>query len=144
MIHAITGYNVWVTDQEEALAFYVGALGLEVTADVDLGFMRWLTVSVPGHPEPNLVLCPLRLAQIDDDERQVTAALLRKGVLGAVFLATDDAAAAHDRLVAEGVEVTQPLTQQSYGLDFAIRDPFGNQVRLAQLAPASDASATAG
>ena len=37
-------------DQDEALDFYVGKLGLEVNTDADLGFMRWLTVNVPGTP----------------------------------------------------------------------------------------------
>ncbi len=40
--------SLYVLDQDEALDFYVGKLGLEVNADVDMGFMRWLTVSVPG------------------------------------------------------------------------------------------------
>ncbi|MEU3165712.1 VOC family protein [Streptosporangium sp. NPDC006930] len=42
---------MYVPDQDEALDFYVGKLGLEVNADVDLGFMRWLTVNVPGQPD---------------------------------------------------------------------------------------------
>jgi catechol 2,3-dioxygenase-like lactoylglutathione lyase family enzyme len=138
MITGITGYNVWVADQDEALEFYVGKLGLDVTADVDLGFMRWLTVSVPGQPAPNLVLCPFALASVDSSEAAQANALLRKGVLGAVFLATDDCQAVHDALLAQDVEVTQPPTVQSYGIDCAVRDPFGNQVRIAQLSAVPD------
>src|SRR3954465_15811712 len=37
-------------DQDQALEFYVGKLGLEVHTDQDLGFMRWLTLNVPGDP----------------------------------------------------------------------------------------------
>ena len=48
--------QLWVHDQAEALDFYVGKLGLEVSADVDLGFMRWLTISIPGHPERQILL----------------------------------------------------------------------------------------
>ena len=40
--------SIFVLDQDEALDFYVGQLGLEVTADVEFGPMRWLTVGVPG------------------------------------------------------------------------------------------------
>ncbi|WP_445548687.1 VOC family protein, partial [Frankia sp. CiP1_Cm_nod2] len=47
MFNAITHSSVYVLDQDQAVDFYVGKLGLEITADVDLGFMRWLTVSVP-------------------------------------------------------------------------------------------------
>ena len=134
MVNAITGYNVWVTDQDAALEFYVGKLGLEVTADIDLGFMRWLTVSAPGQAAPNLVLCPMSLANVDEAEAEAAKSLLAKGVLGAVFLTSDDVQAAHDRLVADGVEVMQPPSEQPYGIDCAVRDPFGNQVRIAQFA----------
>lgn len=95
--------------------------------------MRWLTVAVPGRPVPHLVLCPLAVANLDPAEAEMATTLLGKGVLGVVLLATDDCQAEHDRLVAQGVEVTQPPTAQSYGIDCAVRDPFGNQVRLAQL-----------
>jgi catechol 2,3-dioxygenase-like lactoylglutathione lyase family enzyme len=50
MINAVTHSNVFVLDQDEALEFYVGKLGLELNTDLDLGGMRWLTVSVPGDP----------------------------------------------------------------------------------------------
>jgi catechol 2,3-dioxygenase-like lactoylglutathione lyase family enzyme len=48
MLNAISHSSVFVLDQDEALDFYVGKLGMEISADVDLGFMRWLTVNVPG------------------------------------------------------------------------------------------------
>ncbi len=44
MYNAISRSQIFVLDQDEALNFYVNVLGLEVVADVDLGFMRWLTV----------------------------------------------------------------------------------------------------
>ena len=43
--------TIYVLDQDEALDFYVGKLGLEVHTDADLGFMRWLTVTVPDDPD---------------------------------------------------------------------------------------------
>ena len=51
MLNALTHTFIYVLDQDEALDFYVGKLGLEVSTDADLGFMRWLTVNVPGQPE---------------------------------------------------------------------------------------------
>ena len=42
--------------RDEALDFYVGKLGFEVHTDQDLGFMRWLTVAVPGQPGRELLL----------------------------------------------------------------------------------------
>jgi len=51
MLNTISISHVFVSDQKKALDFYVGKLGLEVSADQDLGFMRWLTVRVPGQPD---------------------------------------------------------------------------------------------
>ena len=52
----ITHTQIYVLDQDEALDFYVGKLGLEVNTDADLGFMRWLTVNVPGQPDRQILL----------------------------------------------------------------------------------------
>ena len=46
----ITHTFIHVLDQEKALDFYVGKLGMVVNPDADLGFMRWFTVNVPGSP----------------------------------------------------------------------------------------------
>ena len=51
-----TSQHIFVLDQDEALDFYVGKLGLEVSNDVDLGFMRWLTVRVPGDADREILL----------------------------------------------------------------------------------------
>jgi catechol 2,3-dioxygenase-like lactoylglutathione lyase family enzyme len=56
MIKQITHSQIYVLDQDEALEFYVGKLGLEVNTDADLGFMRWLTVNVPGDPDHEILL----------------------------------------------------------------------------------------
>src|SRR5260370_510515 len=54
-----TGINIshiFVLDQDKAYDFYVNKLGLEVDQDLDLGFMRWLTVRVPGQPGRSVLL----------------------------------------------------------------------------------------
>jgi len=56
MLNAINISHVFVADQDKALDFYVGKLGLEVSNDQDLGFMRWLTVRVPGQPGRDILL----------------------------------------------------------------------------------------
>ena len=48
MFNALAISSIYVLDQDKAVDFYVGKLGLEVNSDQDLGFMRWLTVNVPG------------------------------------------------------------------------------------------------
>ncbi|GMA89725.1 VOC family protein [Homoserinibacter gongjuensis] len=50
--------SIFVLDQDEALEFYVGLLGLEVSADVQFGPMRWLTVRVPGEKHDILLERP--------------------------------------------------------------------------------------
>ena len=46
--------QIWVHDQDEALAFYTEKLGFEVRADVtmpEMGNFRWLTVAPPAAGE---------------------------------------------------------------------------------------------
>jgi catechol 2,3-dioxygenase-like lactoylglutathione lyase family enzyme len=56
MIESLRITSLHVLDQDQALAFYVDKLGLEVGTDQDLGFMRWLTVVVPGDPNREILL----------------------------------------------------------------------------------------
>ena len=49
MLKQLTHVNVWVHDQDEALAFYIEKLGLELREDVtvpEMGNFRWLTVGL--------------------------------------------------------------------------------------------------
>jgi catechol 2,3-dioxygenase-like lactoylglutathione lyase family enzyme len=53
MLKQLTAVNVWVHDQDEALAFYTEKLGLELRDDVtvpEMGNFRWLTSACPGSP----------------------------------------------------------------------------------------------
>jgi catechol 2,3-dioxygenase-like lactoylglutathione lyase family enzyme len=124
--------QIFVLDQDEALDFYVGKLGLEVTDDVDFGVMRWLTVRVPG--EDRLVLLerpgPPRY---DPATTDAIREMVTKGASGGhLFFYTDDAYATHAALEAKGVELPEQPTRQDYGVDFGFRDPFGNQLRITQ------------
>jgi catechol 2,3-dioxygenase-like lactoylglutathione lyase family enzyme len=134
MLSAITHFNLWVTDQDEALEFYVGKLGMEVHTDLRLDFLRWLTVNVPGRPEQQLILAPLGPPVVDPDNADRARDLLSKGVLGVFIVGTPDLRTTYETLVARGVEFTQGPTEQPYGMDCAARDPFGNQIRFQQLA----------
>ncbi|MGY1711734.1 VOC family protein [Geodermatophilus sp. SYSU D00758] len=126
--------GIYVLDQDQALDFYVGKLGLEVDTDVDLGFMRWLTVRVPGDPDHKILLeQPGPPAMSEETAAQVRDLVTKGAAGGHLFFAVDDAHAAHAELRARGVELTEEPTEQSYGIDFGLRDPFGNHVRIAQL-----------
>src|SRR5438045_5642744 len=56
MLNSINISHIFVFDQDKAVDFYVGKLGLEVSNDLDLGVMRWLTVRVPGDPTRDILL----------------------------------------------------------------------------------------
>jgi catechol 2,3-dioxygenase-like lactoylglutathione lyase family enzyme len=136
MLTAVTHYSVWVTDQDEAVEFYVGKLGLEVHTDVQLDFMRWLTVSVPGQSQLQIILAPLTPPIIDPENADRARDLLSKGFMGAFILSTPDCRAAYERLLAAGVEFTQEPVEHPYGIDCVARDPFGNEIRIAEQGPA--------
>ncbi len=133
MFNAISHSAIYVLDQDEALDFYVGKLGLEVGVDVDLGFMRWLTVTVPGQPDRQILLERPGPPALSEETAAQVRDLLTKGALGLGFiLTTDDCRKTYEELRARGVEFTQEPTQQSYGIDCALRDPFGNHIRISQ------------
>jgi catechol 2,3-dioxygenase-like lactoylglutathione lyase family enzyme len=125
--------SLFVLDQDEALDFYVGKLGLEVNVDQDLGFMRWLTVSVPGDRGREILLEKPGPPAMDGETAETVRELVTKGATaGWIGFVTDDARATYEELLAKGVEVTQEPTEQSYGIDFGVRDPFGNGIRIMQ------------
>lgn len=132
MFTGISIHTVFVLDQEEAIDFYVGKLGFQITTDADLGFMRWLTVALPEDPERHLLLeVPGPPSQSDETAAQVRD-LLTKGALGSTILNTDDCRGTYKRLKDLGVEFTEEPTEQPYGIDCALRDPFGNHIRITQ------------
>jgi catechol 2,3-dioxygenase-like lactoylglutathione lyase family enzyme len=133
MFSRINLSSVFVLDQDQALAFYVGKLGLEVGTDQDLGFMRWLTVRVPGDPARELLLELPGAPAMDDATAAQVRELVAKGAGGGwIGLATDDARATHETLRSRGVELTEEPTERPYGTDFGLRDPFGNAIRIIQ------------
>ena len=136
MISAITQSHVFVLDKDEALEFYVGKLGLELNTDVNLGFMRWLTVSVPGQPGRQILLEKPGPPAHDDATAEQIRELVTKGATGlTVGFTTEDCHKTCEELRAKGVEFSQEPTERFYGIDCGVRDPFGNHIRIVQPAP---------
>ena len=133
----IANAQLWVHDQEEALAFWTDKVGMEVRADVtlpELGDFRWLAVGPSGQEDVSIVLMAIPGPPVMDEETKgQVETLMAKGFAGTVFLTTDDAQTAYDELKDRGVEFTDPLEQRPYGIDAGFRDPSGNSIRLAQL-----------
>jgi catechol 2,3-dioxygenase-like lactoylglutathione lyase family enzyme len=136
MLKQLTHVNVWVHDQDEALAFYTEKLGLELRDDVtlpELGDFRWLTVGPPGQPEVALALMAVPGPPVFDSETadQITT-LMAKGAAGGLFFSTDDCRSSYEELKGRGVEFSEEPSERPYGVDAAFRDPSGNQIRLVQ------------
>jgi catechol 2,3-dioxygenase-like lactoylglutathione lyase family enzyme len=136
MLKSITISSIFVLDQQEALDFYVGKLGLEVKQDIDLGFMRWLTVGVPGDPGREILLEVPGPPSMDETTAERVRELVTKGASGGwIGFVTDDCRTTYQTLLAKGVEFTQEPVERFYGVDCGLRDPFGNAIRISQLVP---------
>ncbi len=134
MYNAITRSQIFVLDQDEALNFYVNVLGLEVASDIDLGFMRWLTVRVPGDPGREILLERPGPPAMDEATAAQVRDLVTKGAMGGwLCITTDDAEGTFATLKDRGVDVTDEPSPKPYGIDFGIRDPFGNAIRIGQM-----------
>ena len=129
--------QLWVHDQDEALAFYTKKLGWEIRSDAtlpELGGFRWLTVGPASQPDVAIVLMAIPGPPVmDADTGEQVKDLMAKGFAGALFLTTDDVRADYEELKNRGVEFTEPPEERPYGIDAGFRDPSGNSFRLTQV-----------
>ncbi len=129
--------QLWVHDQEEALAFYTNKLGMEVRSDVtlpEMGGFRWLTVGPPSQPDISIVLMAVPGPPVmDPDTADQVKALMAKGFAGTVFFTTEDVEADYEQLKSRGVEFSEAPEERPYGIDCGFHDPSGNSFRLTQL-----------
>jgi catechol 2,3-dioxygenase-like lactoylglutathione lyase family enzyme len=133
----ISTVQLWVHDQDEALAFYTQKLGMEVRSDVTIpeyGDFRWLTVAPAGQSEVAIVLMAIPGQPVMDPETaDQVRTLMGKGFAGTVFLTTDDCRASYEELKSRGVEFIEEPEERPYGIDSSFRDPSGNSIRLTQV-----------
>ena len=137
----ISTAQLWVHDQDEALAFYTEKLDWEVRSDVtmpEMGDFRWLTVGPADQPDFAVVLMAVPGQPVLDDEtRKDILDLSAKGFAGTLFLTTDDCRASYEELRARGVEFSEEPEERPYGIDAGFHDPSGNSFRLTQVNPAA-------
>jgi predicted enzyme related to lactoylglutathione lyase len=133
----IANAQLWVHDQDEALAFYTKKLGMEVRSDVtlpELGNFRWLTVGPAGQSDVSIALMAIPGPPVMDPETAAQVkTLMAKGFAGTVFLTTDDCQASYEELKGRGVEFSEPPEERPYGIDSSFRDPSGNSFRLTEV-----------
>jgi len=126
---------MWVTDQDQALEFYTGTVGLEVRTDVSMEGYRWLTVGPPKQRDIEIGLAAIG-PPIPPADQDTVRDLVSKGSLGGVIFETDDCRATFEQVRARGAEVLQEPIEQPYGvIDCAFRDPSGNMIRFSQPQP---------
>jgi catechol 2,3-dioxygenase-like lactoylglutathione lyase family enzyme len=123
MSNAITGVRtvgVPVTDQDRAVEFYVGVLGLgkRLDAYVEQLAGRWIEVAPEG-AATTIALVP------------AGPGVAAGGETG-IRLAVGDAAALHQELAARGVEVGELLRWEGVPPMFALRDPDGNGLEITE------------
>jgi catechol 2,3-dioxygenase-like lactoylglutathione lyase family enzyme len=134
MLNALTITQIYVPDQDQALDFYVGKLGFEVTNDMAFGPMRWLTIALPVQPDRQVLLEKPGPPSMSEETAAQVRDLISKGAAGGhLFFQCDDAHKTHAELKERGVEITEDPVDQPYGTDFGLRDPFGNHIRIAEM-----------
>jgi len=116
-ITGIKTFGIPVRDQNRALEFYVGTLGLELRADTMFGQERWIEVAPRGSATTvALVRGPNQI---------------RVGIDTQIRLTTDDAEATHADLRARGVDVDEVITRYPVSM-FMVRDPDGNRILVVE------------
>ena len=124
--------SIFVDDQVKALAFYTDVLGFEKRTDFPVGEARWLTVVSPEDPDGvELVLEPDGHPAVGPFKR----ALVADGIPFTSFT-VGDVVTEHARLVAAGVEFTQPPTAMGPMTTAVFDDTCGNLIQIASMASA--------
>ncbi|WP_370421609.1 VOC family protein [Streptomyces sp. QH1-20] len=123
-----------VRDYDEAIAFYVDAVGFELVEDTRIDDRkRWVVVRPPGARETGLLL-----ARAADPAQEARVGDQTGGRVG-LFLNTDDFARDHARMRAAGVVFQEAPRREPYGTVAVFQDLYGNLWDLIEL----DAPATA-
>jgi catechol 2,3-dioxygenase-like lactoylglutathione lyase family enzyme len=117
-------FTVLVTNQDQALRFYVGRLGFVVSEDNRLGDYRWLLVRAPDTPD---VTVNLELARTPDEQALVG----RQGAGKALFaMATDNCDRDYQAMKARGVAFDGEPQTMPYGTGVMLNDLSGNKIYL--------------
>ena len=114
-----------VRDHDEALAFYVGKLGVALVDDTPVPEQgkRWVVIRPPNAPAHATTILLARAASPEQ-----VAAIGNQGA-GRVwlFLATDDFARDHAAFTANGVRFLAPPRHEPYGIVAVFEDLYGNR-----------------
>lgn len=122
----IGAFSLLVRDYDEAIAFYVGKLGFDLTEDSDRGGgKRWVRVTPKGGQTS------LLLARAVNDAQRATVGAQAGGRIW-LFLETDDFQRDHTALLAAGVHFREEPRHEPYGVVAVFDDLYGNGWDLIQ------------
>ena len=108
---------------DEAIAFYVGAVGFDLVEDTPLGDgERWVVVAPAGGRNGATLL----LAEAHGDDQSAVVGRQGGGRVW-LFLHTDDFERDHRRMVAAGVHFAEAPRHESYGTVAVFEDLYGNR-----------------
>jgi catechol 2,3-dioxygenase-like lactoylglutathione lyase family enzyme len=129
-VQRIGQITLLVPDYDQAIAFYVDAVGFALAEDTTMGDgKRWVVVTPPGGHGASLLLARA------EGEAQRARIGDQTGGRVALFLSTSDFAADHARMRAAGVEFLEEPRREPYGTVAVFTDPFGTTWDLIQPAP---------
>ena len=132
MITNISLFTLYVTDYDEAKAFYRDVLGFEERADVKMGEgFRWVTVGHPSQPELDVTLM-VPGPPLDDGVADAIRRALANGTMGGFGLRTSDCKQTYEELSAKGIDFVQPPSERPYGVEAVMRDNSGNWLVLVE------------
>jgi len=121
--------SVYVDDQERALRFYTGVLGLVKKADFTNGPYRWLTVASKEEPEG----AELQLAANTNPAARAYQEAIFNQNQPAAMLYTHDLRGDYERIRARGGEFTTTPTKVTGATIALLKDTCGNLIQLSQL-----------
>ena len=133
MSQAVQVSGIYVRDQDEALAFYVGKLGFRAHTDARNGSYRWLTVQHPDQPDFQLGLFLPGPPVHDETTAKTLHAMVAKGAMPPLVLVVDDCRAAYESMKQKGVEFTQEPIERFGTVDAGFRDPSGNGWKMIEV-----------
>jgi catechol 2,3-dioxygenase-like lactoylglutathione lyase family enzyme len=121
----LAALSLIVPDYAAGIAFYVDLLGFHLTADIDQGHKRWITVQAPGGG------ADIVLARAENANQRAAIGNQGGGRVW-LFLETDDFARDHARMLAAGISFEEAPRHEAYGTVAVWRDPFRNRWDLIQ------------
>lgn len=122
--------TIYVDDQDKALAFYTGVLGMTKKADFSNSGFRWLTVVSPDDPDGT----ELQLALSNNPAgKAYQQALFQQNQPGVMFY-TDDVKADHQRISGNGGAFRMAPTEVTGSTIAQLEDGCGNLIQITQLA----------